>query len=167
MEILVPGLILVALMVYASTRIKKRAAEAFESELIETDAYSIQKPEGFLHVIDSPKHDFEAYSKESGDEAGARRATIEVDAVPGTNVDAACETIRASAHEYSVRSEDTAARVIETEEATNESDVRAFYKLVRSSNAVYRLRFAVISKHSEEYLRRINETLESFVVKTN
>ena len=29
MELLIPGLILVALMVYASTTIKKRAAEAF------------------------------------------------------------------------------------------------------------------------------------------
>src|SRR5215204_1756953 len=167
MEILIPGLILVALMVYASTRIKKRAAEAFESELIETDAYSVRKPDGFLHVIDSQEHNFEAYSKESGDEAGARRATIEIDAIPATMLDDVCETIRESASTFNLRSEGVAARVIETREETNESDVNAFYKLVSTSNAIYRLRFAVISKHSEEYLRRIDETLESFAVKSN
>ena len=32
MELLIPGLILVALMVYASTKIKKAAAAAFEPE---------------------------------------------------------------------------------------------------------------------------------------
>ncbi|MFN0277719.1 MAG: hypothetical protein ACKVRN_03860 [Pyrinomonadaceae bacterium] len=65
MEILIPGLILVALMVYASTRIKKTAAAAFEQETIETDEFIIQKPEGFLHNLNGdPKFVFEAYSRE-------------------------------------------------------------------------------------------------------
>lgn len=63
--ILIPGLILVALMVYASTRIKKIAASAFDAETIETDEFVIQKPEGFLHNLNGdPKYIFEAYSKE-------------------------------------------------------------------------------------------------------
>jgi hypothetical protein len=67
MELLIPGLILVALMVYASTRIKRSAAAAFESETVETDDYVIQKPEGFLNVIGgSSRYAFEAYSKEFG-----------------------------------------------------------------------------------------------------
>lgn len=65
MELLIPGLILVALMVYASTRIKKIAASAFDQETIETEDFIIQKPEGFLHNLNGdPKYIFEAYSKE-------------------------------------------------------------------------------------------------------
>lgn len=65
LSILIPGLILVALMAYASTRIKKNAAAAFDPETIETDEFIIQKPEGFLHNINGdPKYMFEAYSKE-------------------------------------------------------------------------------------------------------
>ena len=65
MELLIPGLLLVALMVWASTRIKKIAASAFDPETIETDEFVIQKPEGFLHNLNGdPKYIFEAYSKE-------------------------------------------------------------------------------------------------------
>src|SRR5260370_21728636 len=67
MELLIPGLILVALMVYASTRIKKTAAVAFEPETIETDDFIIQKPDGFLNKINRDEQfEFEAYSKEFG-----------------------------------------------------------------------------------------------------
>ncbi len=69
MELLIPGLILVALMAYASTRIKRSAARAFESETIETDEFVIQKPEGFLNVLNGdPKFAFESYSKPYGQE---------------------------------------------------------------------------------------------------
>lgn len=75
MEILFVGLILVALMVYASTRIKRSAAAAFDPETVETDEFVIQKPEGFLNVVGGDeKYAFEAYSKEFGvDDAGKFR----------------------------------------------------------------------------------------------
>ena len=80
MELLIPGLILVALMVYASTRIKKTAAAAFDPETIETGEFVIQKPEGFLHNLNGdPKYIFEAYSKEyskTNDKLRAGTATI-------------------------------------------------------------------------------------------
>ena len=67
MELLIPGLILVGLMVYASTRIKRVAAEAFEAETVENEWFSIEKPEGFLNVIAPPDGlEFEAYSKDFG-----------------------------------------------------------------------------------------------------
>lgn len=67
MEILIPGLLLVAFMVYASTRIKRTAAEAFESETIAGDDFVIQKPEGMLTVLNGrPELLFESYSKEYG-----------------------------------------------------------------------------------------------------
>jgi hypothetical protein len=67
MELLIPGLILVGLMVYASTRIKRNAAQAFEQETIETAEYTLTKPAGMLQVINGdPGLAFEAYSKEIG-----------------------------------------------------------------------------------------------------
>lgn len=67
MELLVPGLILVAVMVYVSTRIKRSAAAAYEAETIETEYFSIRKPEGFIAVADPrPPLLFEAYTKEYG-----------------------------------------------------------------------------------------------------
>ena len=51
MEILVPGLILVALMVWLSTRIKRNAAAAFDAERVETEDLIVEKPGGFLHVL--------------------------------------------------------------------------------------------------------------------
>src|SRR4030095_7816250 len=100
MELLIPGLILVALMVWVSTRIKKRAAEAFEPETIESENYSLHKPEGFLHFIDSPDHDFEAYSKEFDEgDFRLRRSKIEVDVLVGTDLSAECEDLKARSTE--------------------------------------------------------------------
>src|SRR5215210_7601935 len=65
MELLIPGLIIVALMVYASTRIKRTAAAAFEAETVETVDFTISKPEGFLTVVNGdPRYAFESYSKD-------------------------------------------------------------------------------------------------------
>jgi len=67
LAILIPGLILVALMVYASTRIKRVAAEAFEAETIETDEFAVEKPDGFLNILNrDPALALDAYSREFG-----------------------------------------------------------------------------------------------------
>ncbi len=90
MELLIPGLILVAFMVWASTRIKKNAAAAFDAEIVQTDEFSIRKPEGFLHVLnDSSGLAFRAYSQPFGKIGNreVRRATIEVEAHPNSNID--------------------------------------------------------------------------------
>jgi hypothetical protein len=87
MELLIPGLILVALMVWASTRVKRDAASAFEPETIETPHFIFDKPAGFLHVLnDDSGFELRAYSKEygSGDNKGTRRAVIEVERLDGT-----------------------------------------------------------------------------------
>ena len=163
MEILIAGLILVALMAWASTKIKKRAAEAFEAESIETETYSLSKPDGFLHVINSRDHDFEAYSKEF-DERNfrLRRGKIEIDVLKDTNLTAACDTLRERSSAFEVTKDSDSVYRVESEEAANESGLRVFYKLVDTPRGIYRLRFAVLSKHVEDFLRKIDETLDSF-----
>lgn len=167
MELLIPGLILVALMVYASTRIKKRAAEAFEPETIETERYTLHKPEGFLHVIDSPRHDFEAYSKEYAADDSSRRATIEVDIFRGTDLKSVRESLRDASARFDLTEETENACRVETEETANETGLKVFYKLVDTrAGPIYRIRFAVMARHEDEYLDRIEEALDSFTLKT-
>lgn len=169
MEILIPGLILVALMVYASTKIKKRAAAAFDVEDIEAESYSIRKPEGFLHVVGSNTHEFEAYSKEFGDEAAAahfRKATIEIDVFRDADLKDVRQQLQETTTQFAVLEDTGSSCRIETEEQANENALKGFYKLVGTPNGVYRLRFAVLPKHMDDYLRKIDETLDSFAVKT-
>src|SRR5688572_5270267 len=170
MEILVPGLILVALMVYASTRIKKRAAEAFETERIETDDFTLQKPDGFLHVIGDTDHAFSAYSKDFGgrDNSGDRRATIELDIIPDAKIETVCDSIKESAFRFDLKKGSSPVECrIETSESATGADVSAFYKIVSARDAVYRLRFTSLPEHTEEFLRKIDETLDSLTVKTS
>lgn len=167
MELLIPGLILVALMAWASTKIKKRAAEAFEAETIDTSDYSLEKPEGFLHVIGSRDHEFEAYSKEFDEsDFRLRRGKIEIDVLTDGDLKSVCDEVRSGTTDLSISDGDRGIRWVECEEAANENAFKVFYKIVDTPRGIYRLRFAVISKHVDDYLRRINETLDSFRVKT-
>ena len=163
MEFLIPGLILVAVMVYLSTRIKKTAADAFNAESIDADGYSLEKPEGFLHVLGDEKHEFMAYSKEFGEDDNARfhRATIELDGLTETDVASVQKAVCEAAVNSAVRQAD----VIEADELANETEFRTVYKLAARGSSVYRLRFAVLAEHFDEFSRRIDDTLESFVTK--
>ncbi|MEP6704634.1 MAG: hypothetical protein ABJB34_07495 [Acidobacteriota bacterium] len=169
MELLIPGLLLVALMVWASTKIKKQAADAFNAEFIETANYSLQKPEGFLHVIGSEEHEFMAYSSEfgKGDHAGRRQATIEIDAFLGDDPEVIRDSVIESASRSEVTEETRTICKLETDEAANEIAVRAFYRIDSGNGTVYRLRFAVLPEHLQEYQRKIEEALGSFAIKTN
>ncbi|PYS98699.1 MAG: hypothetical protein DMF63_15030 [Acidobacteria bacterium] len=169
MELLIPGLILVALMAWASTKIKKRAADAFEAETIETDKYTLQKPEGCLHVLGDPDHEFYAYSREFGEGDGGklRRATIEIDIVKNASVAVVRNAIKSSATNVNVVSESASECEIETEETANENEIRAFYKIVGAQNLIYRLRVAVLSEYVEDFLPKVKDTLDSFSVRSN
>ncbi len=167
MELLIPGLILVALMVWASTKIKKTAADAFEAEFIETEKYSLQKPEGFLHVIGDESHEFMAYSRDfgKGDKIGTRQSTIEIDIIGNSDVARVEDAIRQAATTATVTLQTSASRELNVNETANEIDVRAFYKIVAADSDVYRLRFAVLPEYEDEYAGKIDPTLQSFTLK--
>ena len=89
MELLIPGLILVGLMVYASTRIKRSAARAFEAETVETAEFTLYKPDGFLSVLNGdPAYIFEAYSKDfgTGDDNNVRAARARIRLLDGVSL---------------------------------------------------------------------------------
>ena len=171
MELLIPGLLLVALMVYASTRIKRTAAEAFEPETIETDVFVLEKPEEFLNVIN---HDLalelQAYSREFGVEntADVRQACFAVRRFEGSGIEDVIGFIKDSATIKSDISEvigERKYRIIEAERIEKGIGYREIYKLAKSGAAVFELKITALEDANDDVLRRIETILATFIVK--
>ncbi len=165
--IIVLGLILVALMVYTSTRIKRSAAAAFEPETIETDEFIIQKPEGFLNVIGGdPQYLFEAYSKDFGGfKQNLRMGTAKLTAASGT-VDGSAEDL-ADEVVSDIREviNDRHYRVIEARRRTNDIERRIFSKLAENNGQVYRFEVDVLGEADADFLAKAEAMLGSFELK--
>lgn len=172
MELLVPGLILVALMVWASTRIKKNAAAAFDAETVENDQFIIQKPEGFLHVLnDDSGLAFRSYSKDFGKvgDKEVKKATIEIEHHAGENIDQIKAAVEGNVE--SIASFETyldggekAAWLISTD-IVDGGEFVVTRKLVTRSSDVWEARGAVLSDHREEFEEIIEAALDSVRVK--
>jgi hypothetical protein len=148
MEILILGVILVALMAYVSTRIKKSAARAFEREVIETEDFRLVKPEGFLNPVDTNSElAFEAYSKDFGEDDAAdyrhARAVVRVhqNPAPGEGLPA------------------------EDERSEKGVTIQRFHKLLKNDENSYELEISVLKEKREQYFDKINEMLNSFSLK--
>ncbi len=172
MELLIPGLILVALMVYASTRIKKIAASAFEPETIETDDFVIKKSEGFLNVIGGdPQYAFEAYSKDFGTEAAEkfRQATVKLRTYDGKTTDEAIADLQNGGTEIvSDIGEvigDQKYRVIEARRIEKDVEFRIFYKITENNGRLYELEIMTLSETTEAFMSNIEAMLNSVEIK--
>lgn len=172
MEILIPGLILVALMVYASTRIKKNAALAYERETVETADFSIIKPDGFICPVDhDEKLIFVAYSKEYGrdDTDVIRQASAELRRLDDANFDEVRERVKIDS--VSVVSEDIGilngakSCLIKTERIENGINLDAMHKIIAVDGRIYWLTVTAIPEYKEDYSSKINELLDSFTLK--
>lgn len=171
MELLIPGLILVALMVYASTKIKRTTAAAFEAETIETDEFILNKPDGFLHVLNGDEqYAFEAYSKEYGGPGAEdiRRATATVKVTTTTVKEEAARRINAGNDLIDDRSEvvgETKYRLIETRAVANDIAYRNLFKLAERGGKTYVFTLIVIAETTDEAMRDIEGMLNSFEIK--
>lgn len=171
MELLIPGLILVALMVYASTRIKKTAAQAFEAESIETDVFEIEKPDGFLSVINGdPELEFEAYSREFGSDGAenVRQARAEIRVFEKSSLDAAASKVKAAAKVVSDVSEiigERKYRLIETESSEKGIRILEFYKFAASGPNICQLKVIALEETNADIARKIEIIVASFGVK--
>ena len=176
MEILIVGVVLVALMAFVSTKIKKSAASAFESEVIETEEFRIVKPEGFLNPInEDSEFAFEAFSKDSGkNEAEVfRQARATISVFVDSKFEAICENAKKSGGQIlsETFSEDAAQQqnicLVESEEIKNGVTVKSFRKIAENiqKQKVYELQISVLENYREDFSDRIGEMLESFVVK--
>lgn len=171
MEILIPGLVLVGFMIWASTRIKRNAAQAFEREEIERPDFSIVKPEGFLAPVDPADGTiFSAYSKDFGTDGAAsvRRATVEMLRHPGANFDEVRERVKEDS--AVVRSEENGviggrkcANIV-VERAAGGVAVESFHKILAAPNAVYQLVVTVLPEYSNDFSRSVDELTGSFAL---
>jgi len=171
MELLIPGLILVALMVYASTKIKKSAAAAFEPETIETDEFLVEKPEGFLNVLNhDPALELDMYSRDFGVEntADIKQARIELRHFRVCKMSEAIAMIKEKAEIKSDIAEvinERKYRLIEAERIEKGIGFRNIYKLTEKGADVFELRAIVLEDASEEIAQKAEAIVLSFTVK--
>lgn len=163
---------MVALMVWASTRIKKNAAAAFDAETVDNDLFVIRKPEGFLHVLnDSSGLAFRSYSKEFGKvgDRDVRRAAIEIERNGATTLDKLKEIIETRAE--SISSFETyldggeKAAWLMTTEIIDGGEFDVSRKLVTRGTDVWEARGTVLSDHRDELTETIEAALDSVRVK--
>lgn len=172
MELLIPGLILVAIMVWASTRIKRNAAAAFDAEQVETDDFVLEKPEGFLHVLnDNTGLLFRAYSKEFGTvgRSDIRQATIELERHRGTEIDTVMSGIKSASESFEAETsymdageKAATARSINVRDGAEYNGV---HKFITRGNDVIEARGQVLSEYADTYLPRIESMLGTLRVK--
>jgi hypothetical protein len=160
-----------------SSQIRKAAKLAFESETIETDEFSIVKPEGFINPVnDKSEYAFEAYSKDfgAGDAGNLRQAQAFVRVFKDANFADACERAKQNAGE--ILSEETNGRIclikgeeaLAKEEETLESaSAYNFYKIIEGEGhqKIYELKISVLQDFLADYQNRVDEMLESFRLK--
>lgn len=171
MELLIPGLILVGLMVYASTRIKRVAAEAFEAETVENEWFSIEKPEGFLNVIAPPDGlEFEAYSKDFGvgEAAEFKAARLEARVYRNRNLKYAVSALREAVGPMTETPEVIDGRkyvLIEAESVEKGVGFREVYKLAEKDGSVVELKARSLEDISEDLGAKVEAMIASFIVK--
>ena len=171
MEILIIGGILVALMAYVSTRIKKSAAIAFEREMIETEEFLIIKPENFISpVIEDSEFAFTALSKDFGTDAAenTRQAQASLRVYENADFDEICRIAEQSAgkiiSEETTASADEKIRFLRGEKTEDEIESEIFYKIVASKlgNKIYELKISVLNEFRENYAAAVSEFLNGF-----
>jgi len=170
--IIVVGLLIVALMVYTSTRIKRTTAAAFEAETVETDEFVVNKPDGFLHVLNGdPQYAFEAYSKEFGGPGAEniRRATATLTVTAGsTAADEAARRLNTGNNLIDDVSEvvnETKYRLIETIAAVNDVEYRNLFKLAERDGKAYVFTVTVLADTDDDTMRSAESLLGGFELK--
>lgn len=172
MEILIVGSIIVALMVWASTRIKRDAAAAYDEELIEGDGFTLTKPAGFIHMLnDDSGLAFRANSKDFGlgDAAEKYQATITVERHDGKDPDAIAAAIKESASgaadEEKFVEQDRKNIRIDVSVVEDGVNIRRYVRLVGTDAATFELRADVLDDVAESYSEKIENLFASFEVK--
>ena len=171
MELLIPGLILVALMVYASTRIKRTVAEAFEPETVETDHFTFEKPEGFLTVLNGdPGLAYEGYSKVFGGEGAEdiRQARVEVASFAGMSLEQRIAEIAEAARITSKTNEiinEQKYMLVEAERTEKNNGFVDLHKLAMIGSDVIELKIMALTEIDPDIARKIDTIVLSFSLK--
>jgi len=176
MEIFIFGVILVALKVYVSTKIKKVAAEAFERETIEAEDFTLSKPKGFIHPLnENSAFAFEAYTKDLGENEARdfrqSRATLRV--ISDSTFEAVCKNAKKSAGKITSKNyvgnapEGQKIFLMESEKQENDVNLFTFWKIIESrpQRKIYEFQVSVLEANRENFENEMNEMIETFTVK--
>ena len=169
MEILIPGLILVALMVYVSTRIKRVAADAYEEEQIETDVFAVTKPDGFI-IIQSqdPAVIFAAYSKEYGieDADRFRQVAAELTFHKGRATEEVRDRIKSDGSRITDERQLAGGSLsVETEQARGGINLENEYHLTQNGDDTFEFCITALSETKAANQKAIDSMLSSFEIK--
>jgi hypothetical protein len=170
MEIWIIGAIVVALMVYVSTKIKRSAAEAFAEETFETGEFALVKPEGFLAPVEPPDFlAFYAYSKDYGEEETLeklRQGVIKLKVQAGRSLAEIAMDEKGKLGEV-LREEKPDADTVLLRGSRSENDVETlfYHKIVARGEKIFDLEMAVLADYREKYEERAEKLLAGFRVK--
>ncbi len=169
MEILIVGVFVVALMVYVSTRIKKSAAAAFEEETLETDEFSLVKPEGFLSPIRrASEFAFEAFSKDYGEDDAEtiRQSLMTVKVFTDQKFGQICKKARQTVDKVlSDENIDNRTFWLKGEKTEKDIETKIYHKIIAANQKVFDLQITVLVSVEADYSERTEKTLESFRIK--
>lgn len=174
--IVIIGLIIVALMVITSTKIKRAAAAAYEAETVDNEEFRIEKANGFLYPLrDKPDFPFEAYSKVYGERRTRNiwRARIRLRISDGLNFRKLVKEIKngdeifISQKNFDDVPEGQKGTIIRTEKTESEVNYKILRKIVQSNHNgnTYELRTTILEPFGDEYNEKACEMMASFEVK--
>ena len=169
MELLIPGLIIVAVMVWASTRIKRNAAAAFDAEVVETDTLIISKPAGWLSIAEPKNALFEAYTREFApsphEEMRLGTAAVVAERASADEIVAGLRTNATIKDEAREIVSEVRYRVLETAQTEGEVEILEFLKIAERDDQSYVLRVRTPDPATAELRRGIETMLDSFILK--
>ncbi|MEO8073307.1 MAG: hypothetical protein ABI891_12020 [Acidobacteriota bacterium] len=176
MEILIIGGVLVALMVLVSTKIKKSAAQAFESEIIETEEFRLIKPAGFVHPLrEVSDYVFEAYSKDFGEknERNIWRAQVYMTVLDGLHFNSVRKDVKKEdgkilSEKFPKGNADSEKiYLIEKETSKDDTAFLEFREIVesRKQQKTYDLKILVLKSFRQDFVGRVDELVSSFQLK--
>jgi len=170
-DVLILGLIIVGLMVYASTRIKRISREAFEFERIEIDDFVFEKPDGFLNVV-VPREPLllDGYSRDFGEEnaSNIRKAQYSLVFRKGVDVVDAFGDIKSLGSVVSDESlmvDGNKYRDVSVEFTVDSIGYRELYRLCGNANGTFVFKATMLDDAGDEVEAAVAEMLSSFQVK--
>ncbi len=172
MEILIIGLIIVALMAYTSTKIKRAAREAFEAETVSGDGYSIAKSDGYMLPArdDNSPVDLEIVSKEfGGGECSKRRqASLTLTVSDGSDIAAIRKEMRRQLTEITedelLKDSQKTTLAMTGDRELDGCPVRIFMRCFAHDAKIYRFEAAATLDDIEDHEENIKTMLDSVII---
>lgn len=168
MEIWIIGGAIVALMVYTSTRIKKRAAEAYSREVIETETYSFIKPEGLICPADQLGPETAFIRSEAYGDTEATETTLRAEGMLTVHPKALAGILEELSSSASSIDESTSANgiLLKREVREGEIDFIEFHKLIESkSGKIFEFKVKVAKEYLGQFAEKAVEITETFRLK--